>query len=271
MPSVLIAKEDGAALLDFDLRPGKTYVIGRSAAADVRLEAQSISRLHAILFLHNGTWRLTDLGSTKGLRTESGTVRDHFLVHGGWVAIGPAVIWFFDETAEANEGPPARPPDQEADPTPSEQSRKLQILMIKRPDREEPYPVALVPKSISLGSNAACDVTIDVSDLAGVHLVIFKIRGVWHAAGIGDASLLDSEGAATRCALLSTDVAVQAGPLKLSLMDTHLPPPAPHKAPPIDLSGSDSTAQDDPFDINLEDLGDNGDNNLSDHPRDPKG
>lgn len=48
-------------------RSPKTYVIGRSAQADIVFEDVTVSRLHAELVLgRDGTWYLTDRASTGG-------------------------------------------------------------------------------------------------------------------------------------------------------------------------------------------------------------
>lgn len=75
MPIVLRAGE-----LSFELTAGKTYVIGSSPDADLRIAHGSVSRTHAELELHGLEVRVRDLGSTNGTfcgdaRIETGTVR----------------------------------------------------------------------------------------------------------------------------------------------------------------------------------------------------
>ena len=144
MPSVQVAKDDGSILLDFDLKPGRGYLIGRSEEADIRLKAQSISRLHALIYMKQGAWHITDLGSTKGLKTDSGVVRDLTLREGEheWVRIGPASIWYFLNRDDAEENSPD--PDQE--------NRKLVMLKIRHRDTGEESFIGLIRNAITFGT-----------------------------------------------------------------------------------------------------------------------
>lgn len=48
------------------LRPGHAVVFGRSDRADVVIRQERVSRLHGMLWWHDGQWRYRDLGSANG-------------------------------------------------------------------------------------------------------------------------------------------------------------------------------------------------------------
>ena len=68
--------------------------IGRLADCDVVLKDKGASRKHAQLKLRNGTWTLTDLGSTNGTRLNGQTVQARELSDGDTITIGSTVIEF---------------------------------------------------------------------------------------------------------------------------------------------------------------------------------
>jgi hypothetical protein len=71
-----------------------TVTIGRLAECDVVLNDKGASRKHAQLKLRNGSWTLTDLGSTNGTRLNGQTVQSRELVDGDKITIGTTVIEF---------------------------------------------------------------------------------------------------------------------------------------------------------------------------------
>lgn len=218
MPSVLIAKEDGIVLLDFELQPGRTYCIGRLKSSDICLDAKSVSRSHAILYNHDDRWLMSDLGSTKGIRTEAGIVRDHEMVHEDWVAIGPAVIWFFDANAERT----ASGSDVEDTSTePGEASQitgKSQLILdIVHADTGERTGVMLGTRSILIGSDPKCNVTIDGPGIAPVHAILFHNGRRWSVTSVNEIPLNGADGAQTGCAPLTVDGGARVGPLEMSV------------------------------------------------------
>lgn len=54
--------------------PGSRFVVGRSAACDIRVRSSASSRRHAILELEDGVWLAKDLGSRNGLYVNSSRV-----------------------------------------------------------------------------------------------------------------------------------------------------------------------------------------------------
>jgi hypothetical protein len=71
-----------------------TVTIGRLADCDVVLKDKGASRKHAQLKQRDGTWTLTDLGSTNGTRLNGQTVQSHELSDGDTITIGTTVIEF---------------------------------------------------------------------------------------------------------------------------------------------------------------------------------
>lgn len=71
-----------------------TVTIGRLADCDVVLKDKGASRKHAQLKLRDGTWTLTDLGSTNGTRLNGQTVQSRELADGDKITIGTTVIEF---------------------------------------------------------------------------------------------------------------------------------------------------------------------------------
>lgn len=257
MPSVLIAKEDGIVLLDFELQPGRTYCIGRLKSSDICLDAKSVSRSHAILYNHDDRWLMSDLGSTKGIRTEAGIVRDHEMIHEDWVAIGPAVIWFFDANAErAASAPGPGVEDQtEGASTNSDETSQITgdsklILDIVHADTGERTGVMLGTRSILIGSDSKCNVTIDGPGIAPVHAILFHNGGRWSVTSVNEIPLSGPDGAQTGCAPLSVDGGARVGPLEMSMF--RAVSPTIHKrlqAP--DAVEDDLLSGGDPLDLDL--------------------
>ena len=254
MPSVYIAKDDGVALLDFDLKPGRSYTIGRSSAAEVRLEAQSISRLHALLFEHGGTWKITDLGSTKGLRTKEGVVKHKTLVNGDWVAVGPAVIWYFDENEEQETSlgmgaMDVAPDTDDIQPT-DQEHRELSLLHVRHRDNEQETLIGLTRKSLLVGSDAHCDIQIDGVGVEGLHCLVFRSGKAWLVTTSEDERILDTSGMPSACAELSRSKTITVGPLELRISEALIPGKLDQGQGQQRRAG-DARKQRDPFDLDL--------------------
>jgi FhaA, N-terminal domain/FHA domain len=71
-----------------------TVTIGRLAECDVVLKDKGASRKHAQLKRRDGSWTLTDLGSTNGTRLNGQTVQSRELSDGDTITIGTTVIEF---------------------------------------------------------------------------------------------------------------------------------------------------------------------------------
>jgi hypothetical protein len=71
-----------------------TVTIGRLAECDVVLKDKGASRKHAQLKRRDGSWTLTDLGSTNGTRLNGQTVQSRELSDGDTITIGTTMIEF---------------------------------------------------------------------------------------------------------------------------------------------------------------------------------
>jgi diguanylate cyclase (GGDEF)-like protein len=78
----------------FKLDEGET-VLGRSHRADIRLDDDSISRMHAKLSLHGATVQIEDLGSSNGTTVNGERVSLHGLRDGDKIRLGETTILKF--------------------------------------------------------------------------------------------------------------------------------------------------------------------------------
>jgi pSer/pThr/pTyr-binding forkhead associated (FHA) protein len=204
--------------------------------ADVRLEAQSISRLHALLFEHGGIWKLTDLGSTKGLRTKEGVLKDLSLANGDWVAIGPAVIWFFDEKEEMETGAGFDEIDMDADtdvnPKPNPENQNLTLLHVRHTGTETENLVGLTRKSILIGAGPHCDIQLDETGVDDLHAIVFRLEKTWFVTTSQQGQVLDTSGMPSECAELSHEKTSSIGSLEFKLCDALIPAKLPSKKTP---------------------------------------
>ena len=89
--SVVVREEGKERLVPLS---SDVVTIGRLADCDVVLKDKGASRKHAQLKLRDGTWTLTDLGSTNGTRLNGQTVQARELSDGDTITIGTTVIEF---------------------------------------------------------------------------------------------------------------------------------------------------------------------------------
>ena len=96
-------KSEGAVLvvLDDDGKPTERIsltrtpvVIGRMSTCDVVLSDSNVSRRHAELTREDGTWTLTDLGSTNGSLVDGKLAKQHALQGGEILAFGTSALRF---------------------------------------------------------------------------------------------------------------------------------------------------------------------------------
>jgi Protein of unknown function (DUF3662)/FHA domain len=90
--AVVVIHEDGAertVALSSD-----SVTIGRLAECDVVLTDKGASRKHAQLKQRNGTWTITDLGSTNGTRLNGQTIQSRELADGDKITIGTTMLVF---------------------------------------------------------------------------------------------------------------------------------------------------------------------------------
>ena len=89
--SVVVREDGGERMVALS---SDTVTIGRLADCDVVLKDKGASRKHAQLKRRDGTWTLTDLGSTNGTRLNGQTVQSRELSDGDTITIGTTVIEF---------------------------------------------------------------------------------------------------------------------------------------------------------------------------------
>jgi pSer/pThr/pTyr-binding forkhead associated (FHA) protein len=94
-PGRYLEVDDGTERLLLPLRPGTTHV-GRSFAADVRLEDQSVSRRHAIVHQRPTGSRILDDRSANGTFVNGRRVTEAELSDGDVVVLGRVVVTYRD-------------------------------------------------------------------------------------------------------------------------------------------------------------------------------
>ena len=94
-PGRYLVLDDGEERVLLPLRPGTTHV-GRSFAADVQLEDQSVSRRHAILYQRPLGLRILDDRSANGTFVNGRRVTEAELSDGDVVLLGRVVLTYRD-------------------------------------------------------------------------------------------------------------------------------------------------------------------------------
>jgi pSer/pThr/pTyr-binding forkhead associated (FHA) protein len=96
-PGRYLEIDDGDERLLLPLRPGTTHV-GRSFTADVKLEDQSVSRRHAIVYQRPTGSRILDDRSANGTYVNGRRVTEAELTDGDVVVLGRIVLTYRDVT-----------------------------------------------------------------------------------------------------------------------------------------------------------------------------
>lgn len=78
----------------FVAQEGGTYLIGRDAAADLKLDDDRISRRHASLESTDGGWRIVDLESKNGTAVDGRRTAAAELENGCWLSLGGLLARF---------------------------------------------------------------------------------------------------------------------------------------------------------------------------------
>jgi serine phosphatase RsbU (regulator of sigma subunit) len=93
-PASLVITGGDRPALQFPLRSNR-LLIGRDAGSDLRLDASTISRRHAEMFLDPfGRWWIRDLGSRNGIYLGERRIDERALQHGDELQLGEFVIRF---------------------------------------------------------------------------------------------------------------------------------------------------------------------------------
>ena len=96
MMELHVCNRDGILLRAFALGENKEVIVGRDETCDIRIVAKSISREHCAIEQDGDELVLRDLGSSGGTYLEGNRVDKVKLHDGVQVAVGPAVLKFFD-------------------------------------------------------------------------------------------------------------------------------------------------------------------------------
>jgi len=91
-----VCNRDGILLRAFALGENKEVIVGRDETCDIRIVAKSVSREHCAIEQDGDELVLRDLGSSGGTYLEGNRVDKVKLHDGVEVAVGPAVLKFFD-------------------------------------------------------------------------------------------------------------------------------------------------------------------------------
>lgn len=81
---------------DFPLRPGRSYITGRAADADLVISEDTVSRKHARFYFARGDAWVRDLGSRNGTTVNGENVQVHRLEEGDRLGVGAhlfRVVW----------------------------------------------------------------------------------------------------------------------------------------------------------------------------------
>lgn len=82
---ISVLQDSGGVRISLD---GRDVFVGRGSDNTITLNAESVSRRHARVFLHEGAWHVEDLGSTNGTRVNNSKVDRRALADGDTVAFG---------------------------------------------------------------------------------------------------------------------------------------------------------------------------------------
>ena len=196
MPTLLIAKPDGALVRQHLLEPRSTVVVGRGEDCDLVVRSERISRHHALVFEHRGRWFAVDLDSTAGLALDDRPVEVHeFTPDRLWVRMGPLVVWLEDWVPEARTEAMPRPivPDGVGAgmPIPGRDPEGIPFL---RPARD-PRPLFIHfrdPGSgdrrlydfsnadrVTFGRDGGCDLVVDTAETLDLHGLLYREGPLW--------------------------------------------------------------------------------------------
>ena len=96
MMELNVCNRDGILHRAFALGENKEVIVGRDETCDIRIMAKSVSREHCAIEQDGEELVLRDLGSSGGTYLEGNRVEKVKLHDGVEVAVGPAVLKFFD-------------------------------------------------------------------------------------------------------------------------------------------------------------------------------
>ena len=217
-------QEAPKVVLDCELQPARTYSLGRDPANHIYLDHPSISRLHAVLFEHDGSWHIHDHGSSKGVLDPKGNrINVERLVDGAYFDIGPTRLWFQEGNA----------PDQTlrrkrtVEPGSSVSILKCTLLekenawMEGKTTEETCYYCLDQRRSVTIGSGNECDLTLPTPDLADLAVLLFERNDLWMLKSLDSREVLTGEGQALR-GRVQAHQEYAVGPMKFSIFRANL-------------------------------------------------
>jgi general secretion pathway protein A len=95
----ILLASGGKTVLERELKPGRTMVIGRTADNDLQIDSKFISRHHCQIITQADACLIEDLNSTNGIYVQSKRVRRYNLNDGDVVQVGQHEIMYIDERA----------------------------------------------------------------------------------------------------------------------------------------------------------------------------
>ncbi|TVR44298.1 MAG: FHA domain-containing protein [Planctomycetota bacterium] len=174
------------------------YVLGRDAAADIRLDAIGASRSHCAICLRDGsTLTIEDLGSRNGTKVNGSLIDGNRTLRvGDRVAIGTTECLIADDRFHGQV--------------------RLQIIAGGDPGREIP----LLGKAVTIGRGQAADVVIDDKAASRINCALVENDGVWQVEDRKSANgtLLNGDRIKSRQSLRSGDY-LQIGATIFSFLD----------------------------------------------------
>lgn len=130
---------------EFEIRPGKTYTVGRALDNDIVLTDIAVSRKHFDLRFEDGAWVIVDRGSGNGT-VVNGNLEDNpfMLANGDVIEIGNTVFRFDQPNAAARPQPTMEIDDEELS-TVAGKRMPSQHEAQRPPSRIQPRPKTLPP------------------------------------------------------------------------------------------------------------------------------
>ena len=219
------SKQDSPkVVLDCALQPNRSYALGRDPANHIYLDHPSISRLHAVLFEHDGSWHIHDLGSSKGVLDPLGNeVNVARLVDGAYFDIGPTRLWFREGEAS---GQTAQSTKAVA---PLKTVHILECTLVESDNAwmegettEETVHYCLDQRrALTIGSGTECDLTLPTPDLGELELLLFELNDVWRFNSLEGREVISNEEPALRGRVQAREK-YTVGPMKFSIFQANL-------------------------------------------------
>lgn len=210
MATLLIATPDGGVVRRVPLDPRRAYSIGRSPRCTIPLAQRSVSRRHALLFRHGGTWWVADCGSSRGLRVEEGPTRFAPLTLERWVGIGPLVCWLLASAERPDTSALVDDPEDlsgldlndsvETEALPDGHSTSVgeepTDYLLLQPAGGGPVKLVHVAgvDHVTIGSDPGCAVRLAASEhTAPLHAVAFREPRCWVVVAAGGGVSVDGQ------------------------------------------------------------------------------